>query len=99
MVASCGVSVPGNVTYPDPYTKQIPQYTDGPTSYSYSSSTPYNSFAFIGDTLYGQTNFYILSRQSNLQLTAETQPNYIIYVTIGAAAAGGIDATVIGGDY
>jgi hypothetical protein len=26
-------------------------------------------------------------------------PNYIIYVTIGAAAAGGIDATVIGGDY
>jgi hypothetical protein len=34
-----------------------------------------------------------------LPLNFAIPANYIIYVTIGTAAAGGIDATVIGGDY
>jgi len=34
-----------------------------------------------------------------LPLNFAIPPNYVIYVTIGTAAAGGIDATVIGGDY
>jgi hypothetical protein len=34
-----------------------------------------------------------------LPLNFAIPANYVIYVTIGTAAAGGIDATVIGGDY
>jgi len=34
-----------------------------------------------------------------LPLNFALPPNYVIYVTIGTAAAGGIKATIIGGDY
>lgn len=80
MTASCAVSIAGNVTYPSPTTIKVSQYVDSPYTYSYPSNYPYNSFTFVGNTLFGQTNYYMLSRQVNVQQSAETQPHYVIYV-------------------
>lgn len=81
MIASCSVST-GAFDYPAPQSTLLQAYSDSPIVATFNVSYPYNTFTFIGDTLFGQTNYYQLSNQSNYNSTAETQWNYTIFVGI-----------------
>ena len=64
-------------------------------------TTAANNTLFDEITIAANATFVTNAASTNyeLPLMFALPPSYIIYVTIGAAAAGGIDATVIGGDY
>jgi hypothetical protein len=66
-----------------------------------TTTTATNNTLFDEITIAANATFVTNAASTNyeLPLMFALPPNYIIYVTIGAAAAGGIDATVIGGDY
>jgi hypothetical protein len=66
-----------------------------------TTTTAANNTLFDEITIAANATFVTNAASTNyeLPLMFALPPNYIIYVTIGAAAAGGIDATVIGGDY
>jgi hypothetical protein len=66
-----------------------------------TTATAVNNTLFDEITIAANATFTTNAASTNyeLPLMFALPPNYIIYVTIGAAAAGGIDATVIGGDY
>ena len=66
-----------------------------------TTTTAVNNTLFDEITIAANATFVTNAASTNyeLPLMFALPPNYIIYVTIGAAAAGGIDATVIGGDY
>jgi len=66
-----------------------------------TTATAINNTLFDEITIAANATFVTNAASTNyeLPLMFALPPNYIIYVTIGAAAAGGIDATVIGGDY
>jgi hypothetical protein len=66
-----------------------------------TTATALNNTLFDEITIAANATFVTNAASTNyeLPLMFALPPNYIIYVTIGAAAAGGIDATVIGGDY
>jgi hypothetical protein len=66
-----------------------------------TTATAVNNTLFDEITIAANATFVTNAASTNyeLPLMFALPPNYIIYVTIGAAAAGGIDATVIGGDY
>lgn len=95
MTMSCGVSIAGNVVYPAPQTVKVVAYQSTPYSYVYNATYPYNTFTFVGNSLFGQTDYYVLSRQLNVQKTAETQTDYKIYIGVNGkfVAADGSDIT------
>ena len=66
-----------------------------------TTTTAANNTLFDEITIAANATFVTNAASTNyeLPLMFALPPNYIIYVTICAAAAGGIDATVIGGDY
>lgn len=66
-----------------------------------ATTSAINSTLFDEITIAANATFTTNAASTNyeLPLMFGLPPNYRLYVTIGAAAAGGIDATVIGGDY
>lgn len=95
MITSCSVST-GAFAYPAPQSTLIQPYSDSPAIVTYNVQYPYNTFTFIGDTLFGQTNYYQMSNQANFVSTAEDQWNYTIFVGISPdtlISADGTDVT------
>lgn len=66
-----------------------------------STGTAANNTLFDEITIAANATFSTSAASINYELPLgfALPANYIIYVTIGAAASGGIAATVIGGDY
>ena len=66
-----------------------------------ATTTAANNTLFDEITIAANATFTTNAASTNyeLPLMFALPPSYRLYVTIGAAAAGGIDATVIGGDY
>lgn len=66
-----------------------------------TTTTASNNTLFDEITIAANATFVTNAASTNyeLPLNFALPPNYVVYFTIGAATAGGLDVTIIGGDY